>query len=53
MTRRHPVTDEVKRWACDLVGVSLLCHRRCEELGAADDDQVLDLRDSSQGQTLP
>jgi hypothetical protein len=43
----------VKRGAYDLVGVRLLGQCGRLELGAADDYQVLDLGNSSQGQPLP
>ena len=43
----------MKRGACDLAGVRLLGQGRRQELGAADDYQVLDLGNSSQGQPLP
>ena len=53
MRARHSGTDEVKRGASDLAGVRLLDQGRRPELGAADDYQVLDLGNSSQGQPLP
>jgi hypothetical protein len=45
-------TQEVERGARNLVSVRLVGHRRRLELGAAYDDQVFDLGNSSQGNPL-